>query len=660
MKATLTLDDIGGFKGRRVFEFDSGTVNIVEAPNSGGKSSVVRALLGVLSVPNDGNFDPYLLKEARNLGIKTDELNTPEGFVNIHSEEGQVDLELDGKLERYRLKQNGTYIDLPQTSDPRFLLSGILSNDSKILRQLRHSDEETEPDDFYWAVSRLSKAKQYDEIVDSLKNEKENLARKNSEAQRLIERTTDLRNEIDKLEREGEKIDSDIRNLESRFSGKKTFGELQKAHLQLRTISQEILDTEENIQKNAQDFAKLQTDLEKLKGQKRRCEEELEELELGGLQVKDLSPRDFEQKKSDVKADIDAKVNQLKLRRAEIDGVYNLLYLAQGSFKDSVSTRCPLCDSDKLNQKVLENKLESYKRQKEAINREIYGLNIDRDNIIRNIDAVKERSRSIVTEIEDFDSDISSKVRAIEEVERERHALITPLHEKKEKKTRIEENLAGLQQLADLDPDTLLKQYNEKERQKTKISDSVVIRKHQIEDSNVELDGKKIEPTHALNIISKFDNFLEKLITYSKERADRQRQAAADNFNGAIDVLINDLDFPEFRSVKLNREFRLYVERFDSRTEDYVTQNVSTLSTSEKLTIALILQIALKETYLPNKRFLLIDDVVEDFDEERRGKILQYLSDKAQEQDWIVIVTKLIEEKTPIRITHLGSNKSRS
>jgi DNA repair exonuclease SbcCD ATPase subunit len=654
MKATLTLDDIGGFKGRKIFEFDSGAVNIVEAPNSGGKSSVVRALLGVLSVPSDGNFDPYLLKEARNLGIKTDELDTPEGFVNIHSEEGEVDLELDGQLETYRLKQNGTYLSLPKTSDDRFLLSGVLSNDSKILRQLRHSDEETEPDDFNWAVTRLSKAKEYDEIIDFLKNEKESLARKRIEAQRLIERTADLRNEITQLESERNDIDREIDKLESRFSGKKTFRELQTAHLQLRAISQEILTTEELIQKNAQDLAKFRKNLEDLKGQKRSCEEELEELELDGSQVKDLSPADFEQKKAEIKADNDAKVNQLKLRRAEIDGVYNLLYLAQGSLKGSACTRCPLCDSDKLNQKVFETKLESYKRKKEAITREIYDLNINRDNAIRNIDAVKERSRSIVTEIKDFERDIKDQISVIEEAERERDNLVTPLKDKKEKKTLIEETLAGLQQLADLDPDQVLKQYNDLERERTKIYDSIVIKTHQIENSVVELYGKKKEPVYALKKMSQYDKLLETLIVYSKDRADRQRQAAADNFNNAIEALMHDLDFPEFRSVKLNRDFRLYVERFDSRTNDYVTQLVSTLSTSEKLTIALILQIALKETYLPNKRFLLIDDVVEDFDEERRGKILQYLSNKAQEQDWIVIVTKLIEDKIPIRVAHWG------
>ena len=113
---------------------------------------------------------------------------------------------------------------------------------------------------------------------------------------------------------------------------------------------------------------------------------------------------------------------------------------------------------------------------------------------------------------------------------------------------------------------------------------------------------------------------------------------------------MTELDFKEFKEVKLNKDFRLYIERLDPRTKEYVSQLVSTLSTSEKLTIALILQIAIKETYLRHVPFLILDDVMEDFDEDRRNKIYHYLAKKAKEQDWIIISTKLKEEKIPIRV----------
>ena len=123
------------------------------------------------------------------LGIKSDDLNTQEGFVNIHSEYGEVILNIDDSKEIYKVQQNGTYLELPKHSDQRFLLSGILSNDTKILRQLRHTDEDNEPDDFKWAVTKLSNAKNYDEVADFIKIEKDNATKKEDEAKNTIKRT---------------------------------------------------------------------------------------------------------------------------------------------------------------------------------------------------------------------------------------------------------------------------------------------------------------------------------------------------------------------------------------------------------------------------------------------------------------------------------------
>ena len=68
--------------------------------------------------------------------------------------------------------------------------------------------------------------------------------------------------------------------------------------------------------------------------------------------------------------------------------------------------------------------------------------------------------------------------------------------------------------------------------------------------------------------------------------------------------------------------------------------------------IALILQLSLKETYIPDVPFFLLDDVAEDFDPDRRNVIFNYLKDKAEENDWFVVVTKVREdvEKPTIKL----------
>jgi DNA repair exonuclease SbcCD ATPase subunit len=94
----------------------------------------------------------------------------------------------------------------------------------------------------------------------------------------------------------------------------------------------------------------------------------------------------------------------------------------------------------------------------------------------------------------------------------------------------------------------------------------------------------------------------------------------------------------------------LYVERFDERSGEYVLQQVKTLSTSEKSAIALILQIALKQMYIPDLDFLILDDVLGNFDEDKKIKILDYLSNKAREEDWYIILTTLTDEDRPLEI----------
>ena len=48
-----------------------------------------------------------------------------------------------------------------------------------------------------------------------------------------------------------------------------------------------------------------------------------------------------------------------------------------------------------------------------------------------------------------------------------------------------------------------------------------------------------------------------------------------------------------------------------------------------------------------------MDDVIEDFDEDRRKKVIDYLIQKARKEDWFVVTTKLVEEAGPPKIRYL-------
>jgi ABC-type lipoprotein export system ATPase subunit len=54
--------------------------------------------------------------------------------------------------------------------------------------------------------------------------------------------------------------------------------------------------------------------------------------------------------------------------------------------------------------------------------------------------------------------------------------------------------------------------------------------------------------------------------------------------------------------------------------------------------------------YIPDLDFLILDDVLGNFDEDKKIKILDYLSKKADEEDWYIILTTLTDEDRPLEI----------
>jgi DNA repair exonuclease SbcCD ATPase subunit len=258
LRATLQVHDVGGFK-----------------------------VSAVLSVPSDGRFESYFLKDAKKLGIKSDELNTQEGFVNIHREIGEVILDIDGKVDKYRVKQNGDYLELPQYGDQKFLFSGILSNDTKILRQLRNTDEDNEPDDFKWAVTLLSNAKNYDEIASHLKEEKETFLRIKLDAESAIKRSEKIRKELGELKQDLSQVEKSLLELEPKFKGTtKPLQDRKKIIDDIETATKQINQKENELKQKLHEKEQFERQLQQFKKQIKENEEALDNLELFGKRIK--------------------------------------------------------------------------------------------------------------------------------------------------------------------------------------------------------------------------------------------------------------------------------------------------------------------------------------------------------------------------------------
>jgi DNA repair exonuclease SbcCD ATPase subunit len=503
----------------------------------------------------------------------------------------------------------------------------------------------------------LSNADKYDEVVDYLKTEKEDFSRKKIEADNSIKKTKDLRAEVKKLENQLDEVTNEMQKLKPQFDST-TLGiinERENLSTDVAKLSKAIITIQPELNTHSNAIEAYKKRIEGITNELNDLEQQYDDLEIFNKKVKSIGDNEIKSAREAIISSITEEVAELKEERGKIDGVYNLFYLAQTSVHDKSMTVCPLCEQGHLTQDKLDSKIDDLKEKKANISAKIMEKNQRIKSIDAEINGIMNTKKELIAKISTLknDKNINNNM-----IIRDDSALVqvkVRLEELTKMKNEKETRLNDLIKLISGGQEEINKEYTKKEKLKKSLLDTIAVKKNEISNSNVEITGKLVKPETALSIIKRYVKILDDLIGYAKLMADRQRQAAASRFNDSIEMLMQDLDFKEFKSVKLNKDFRLYVERLDSKNHEYVTQLVSTLSTSEKLTVALILQIALKETYLPHIPFLVLDDVMEDFDEERRSKIYNYLYDKAKEQNWFVLLTKLNESK-PIHIINWSPN----
>jgi len=644
MKAKLSFQNVGGLRGQHNFEFEKGKLSIIKGSNASGKSSVVRALLAVLSVPADGDFQTrFFLREAEKLGIVKHPMNPIEGFVNIHENVARVSFRFDGTRLNYEIKQDGSYVTLPMTGDRRFLLAGILAGNSKISRQLTGLDDTTEPDDFRWAVSELSFASSYETLANEMITLKENYEMEKDEAKRKLDEISDLGAERSTLETQKQQLTSILRDLREKNQEIKDLFEKR----------QKIIDS---IQDNKNKLSNYQTDVNIANEKLPLIKSQLEHIEVlvkdEKTQLSKLNQAISSINKKELVTKLDEEIQELVQKRNLLEGSLNLYVTAQYNLRrNKEEVTCFLCNQGKISFSTINKKLNDLRGQKDNFNSQIQSLNYEKRQLDAKFSRLEGEREKIRTQI----NNLTNEKRDLETESRNLTSTISGNQSKIEKTSSdIENSQKRLKEIIEKIPPEYEKsnvEYTEKEQEDMRISERIIIVNQKLSEANIPLLGKLLRPQYAIRIYNKWISFLDKNIKFAQQRADEQRKKATQQFNQNTQKFMSELGFREFRDVALNNEYRLYVERLNTKTGKYVFQQVKTLSTSEKLAIAIVLQMALKETYLPSIPFMLIDDVISDFDDDRKNKVLKYLSEKAYNSKWYVVTTLLDENIENIQIT---------
>ena len=117
-----------------------------------------------------------------------------------------------------------------------------------------------------------------------------------------------------------------------------------------------------------------------------------------------------------------------------------------------------------------------------------------------------------------------------------------------------------------------------------------------------------------------------------------------DNFNKKIMSVYNKLGFKDFKNIEIDSTFRIKVNRKGKE------QELNRLSTSERVTLGVVVMLVGKEEYLPEYPFFVLDEVTTAYDPTRFKTIIDYITNETNTK--YTIVTAFSPTGNKIKVEH--------
>ena len=620
MKAELELQNIGGFKGIRNFEFQKGTINEVEASNAIGKTSLIRGLACALAYPLTHD---EAIKEARNQGILRESLK------NIYEKDAAVRLKHDEHTEEWEMRADGTFGLLPK-GDERFVWAGMLTQEARTIRQLVEGNS-----DFSWVPQWLSHAQRYASAKSFIDSQITDVKLKNNA---LIKRQEALLEEDSKLKQKKEdraRLDGEREQLAQQVNQRERehLERMKVLDMEIRRNGDRISEHEGRISRLQQEITRLEEELKGNATDLQQREEELQGIDIEGIR------REVIQKVSE----IDKEIGRWRKDVSTLNGQKSILadakgVLAQRGEKEGL---CPVCNRSTVDISSLEAGISKINNDIQERESQIQALAAERTRWLqkevverRRIDRLNQEIKRLSDNKRRLNSTKSSAMTQLGNLKKE---LV---------KLKSEESILA-QERTKLGKETekwkaeTLQVLKSIERGLQSVDREIADYTRKIQEGSfISLYGRKRASFQQWqNWLHKFESSLREIREYYEQRQHQHEVQAIVNFNNNVKRVMTALGFTEFDQIAIDRDdMRLKVLR-----PGFIRQTVESLSTSERYSIAIVLQIALRETYLPSIPFFIVDEVVVSYDEERKQRILDYLSEMAKGKGLYVIVTKLSE-----------------
>ena len=582
LSTTLKLTNIGGFSGTVDFTLRKG-LNIIQASNALGKTSIIKALRAIVLPETD-------LKRQRH-------------YLNYFAMHGEVAVEnLEGKSYARKLRSaNGTLFISGDPISPegkKADLFAIAVPENELLN-LAQAGKPLEP-----IFEEFSDAKYYRFAADWFKQ-------KHEEILRVLGR---YRDETMRFEQLRQTLDEQQGKLQQLREKKKMLPSIEEAK------AKAMLELSEELRNKLRKESDLRTAIGTANVEMRSNNEELEQKkELAEfyheqiVKFEEEHPR-LEEEISKIQDEMDEKRQKRATFQSDVDVLQAQLDATRDVIIKGKRFRKPICFCCGREFSEAEQKKRAASLEEELVERrrEIANNEAEIAALEEQIDALREERIKVKTE---YQKSLHDTNKRIDFLERGLEKLKKAIKTKTDQLEKVRGELKKLEKGVDRDLLDLYRKHGELEAD-TRITEAQIetIKRRLEEMSGVEA---RIRDT------AEKEEFLKMASRYFSDKAMEIKQAIRKTFNERVMEIYNLLGFRDFDRIYIDDMFHIQIIR--TQRGKAVRQPIESLSASEQITIGIMLMLAGKEEYLPEFPMFVLDELTTSYDPTRFKTIISYL-----------------------------------
>ncbi len=600
MAIEIEMENIGGFKSTKNFKLEEG-LNVVEAPNAGGKTSFIKGIRTMLL--------PQTVLEANR------------DFLNISAKSGNVTIKIDkekysrdiidvdGKLSvsGKSIIDNGEIVDSLCVAIRENKLLDLIEKGESLKPQL----EEFSGVKYYrMALSPFVLKKKLNQVNGEL-------ARENEEYAAL----KDYQKQLATFQKKKETLHIDKKKLpeipkadsESMFKNQKLLQgktkEKTELEIQINDNNEKIKARNDGVKNKERDIAECQKQIEEFKSKHPQFDKEISDLE---TKIQNLTSE---------RNKIQSEISNIKFRLESIQK-------AQIGQTKSKIEKCPVCERQ-LTLEDLRKAEQKLLKEYDQRTKEFGILNAQIEEKAMEKDAILEENQRIKTGMDKGSYKfLSDSERRLNDLKKEHKKLIEEKNDLEKKLNEVKKEVEELNKGFDPTVIALIKKHADIEK------DIGIV------ESDISRTEKAIKERGKVGeIIQKLDKkkrFLTSLIAFFQHESGRRIKEAVATFNEKAMEIYKLLEYKDFEKIYID-DYSYEVNVIRNKDGHSIKQPIKSLSSSERVSIGLILMLAGKEKYIPTFPLFVLDAISEDYDPIRLERIIKYLNSKVP----YVVVTML-------------------